>query len=375
MDTASPILIFGAGCIGRGLLGEQAAAEGRPLVLVEAAEALAAALDTAGGYTVELVGREYGKTRVDDFRVLTPADTGAIGRALSDCAFAATAVGGMNLDGVARVMAPLLDRRKTPLNILVCENWLKADERLSDALVSAGTGPERFACIPCSVERIVKALPHSLDLLGESGESAWMDSSKWIGGGPCPGGLHLCDNLGPYYARKLYTNNAGHALLAYEGFLAGHGTLPDAVGDPSIRSRLMELLKASEQMLTREYGLDPRELTGHSDNLVRHRFANQALADPVERVARQPLRKLGPDERMVGLLRKLERHGLPIRPVCRTIAAALCYADPGDDESRRLQEMIRSTGPEQVLQNQCGMKPGEAALRICLEEWATISKP
>ena len=92
----------------------------------------------------------------------------------------------------------------------------------------------------------------------------------------------------------------------------------------------------------------------------------------MERVARQPLRKLGPNERLIGLLRKLERHGLPIRPVCRTIAAALRYAQPGDPESEKLQEMIRMGGAESVLQTVCELDPDEEAFRTCMQEWKTV---
>lgn len=358
MNTKPPILVFGAGCIGRGLLGELAAKENLPLVFVEAFAPLASALRAAGEFQVRRVGRTESTSVVRNFRVLTLEDTAEIRRALTDCAFAATAVGGMHLERLASRIAPALAGRSSPLNILVCENWPKADLVLAEALVSAGGSPSCFSAVPASVERMVQAIPDSLDLLAESDESAWVDRSKWVGDIQPLEGLCLCDNLKPYYARKLYTNNAGHALLAYEGFLADVATLPEAIGIPSIRERLMKQLGVAAQMLVLEYGLDPAALDEHLDHLIYHRFSNRYLADKVERVARQPLRKLGPNERLIGLLRKLERHGLPIQSVCRTIAAALCYAQSDD--------------PESVLQTVCGLDPDEEAFGICIEEYFRI---
>lgn len=374
MSPISPILVFGAGCIGRGLLGELSAQEGRPVVFVEASRSLAAALRNAGEYTVRLVGLTECATRVRDFRVIAAEDTDALRQALEQCACAATAVGGRHLESVAGLIAPALKQRPAPLNILLCENRAQADRVLTRALVAAGAPAGRFAAVPCSVERIVRAVPDSLDLVGESGESAWIDRSKWIGNEQPPAGLDCCDDLEPYYARKLYAANAGHALLAYEGFLAGYQALPDTVQDPAIRSRLTEQLALSARVLVLEYGMDPNALAGHLHKLMKHRFASRSMADRVERVARQPLRKLGPNERLVGLLRKLERHGLPIRPVCRTIAAAMHYEHEDDEESQGLQAMVRTDGPAHVLSAVCRIKPAETGFRVCLDEWAAIRK-
>lgn len=340
------------------MLGELAARAGRPVVFVEAVPEFARQLAAAGRYTVRLVGREESETIVSNYRVLTPAEQPAIVAALRDCAFAATAVGGQNLGAVADLLNAALPARAMPLRIVVCENWPKADEVLRAAV----RGPVEV--VPSSVERMVQRAPDSLDLIGESNETAWVAAEL-----PLPG-LLACADVTPYYARKLYTNNAGHALLAYEGFLAGHATLCAAVADPAIRKRLEELLAVAAQMLEREYGLAVAELREHVDCLVRYRFANVALADRVERVARQPLRKLGPQERLVGLLRKLQKHQLPIAPVCRTIAAALRYFNPTDAESVKMREL----GPERVLVEVCGLSPDEEAHRLCRAAWQEIEE-
>jgi mannitol-1-phosphate 5-dehydrogenase len=363
------ILVFGAGCIGRGLWGELASQAGRPAVFVEAEPGLAADLRRAGGYTVRLTGRAESATRVSQYRVLSPREPAGLAEAIGACAFAATAVGGEHLAEVAPLLADGLRARGRRLNILVGENWPRADGVLADALLASGADARTFACVPCSVERMARRVPDSLDIVAESLESLVYDAGKWAGAPPDLPGLIPVDDLRACYARKLFTNNAGHAVLAYEGFLAGHALLWEAHRDPAIRARVEALLGPAAEMLAREYGLPRESLRDHARILLDYRFANRALADTVRRVARDPLRKLGPEERLVGLLRRLQKHGLPIEPACRTIAAALCYDDPDDDACARLRAMLEVGGPGSVLRDVCGIQPDEEAYTICLEQW------
>ena len=97
------------------------------------------------------------------------------------------------------------------------------------------------------------------------------------------------------------------------------------------------------------------------------------MIDSIERVARDPLRKLSPDERLIGLLRKLEKHNLSIKPVCRTIAATLFYKDYSNDESVRMQKKITEEGYASIFTDVCGLNREEQAYKICLEEFNSIS--
>jgi mannitol-1-phosphate 5-dehydrogenase len=361
------ILVFGAGCIGRGLWGELAAQAGRPVVFVEAEAGLAGELRRAGGYTVRLTGRAESATRVSRYRVLSPREPAGLAEAIGACAFAATAVGGEHLAEVAPLLADGLRARDRRLNVLVCENWPRAGGVLADALLQAGADAGGFACVPCSVERMARRAP-GLDIVAESLESLYFDAAKWAGAPPGLPGLHPSGDLAALYARKLFTNNAGHAVLAYEGALAGYVLLCEAHQDAAIRSRVEALLDPAAEMLAREHGLPRGELREHARILLEYRFANRELADTVRRVARDPLRKLGPQERLVGLLRRLQKHGLPIAPVCRTIAAALCYDDPNDEACARMRAMLEAGGPGSVLSDICGIQPDEEAYAFCLDQ-------
>ncbi len=357
------------------MLAERASRVGAQTILVESDLGLAAALREAAGYEVRLVGRRPDRTLVTGFRVLTPDEKAEVTAAARTCGFAATAVGGRNLPEVARLLADVLPERNDILNILVCENRPHAAADLQRHLERRGAPADAYRCVPCSVERMVRPARAGLDLVGESAESLYLDAGVWSGKPPDIPGLHACESIEFYYARKLFTNNAGHAVLAYEGHLAGYELLCEANADPTLRSRLEAVLAPATAMLESEFGADRAALGEHVSILIEHRFGNRHLADTVRRVARDPLRKLAPEERLVGLLRRLQAQALPVEGVCRTIAAALHYRDPRDRESRRLAAMIRDGGPERVLTEVCQLDSRETVCAACARHYWAIGAP
>jgi mannitol-1-phosphate 5-dehydrogenase len=363
----SGLVVFGAGNIGRGLLGELAAREGRKLTFVEALPSYAERLRRAGSYRVSLSGGEECTTTVEGFGVLDAEDREGIRRALSAAAFAAVAVGPANLDSLASLLAPILSSlEKNPrsgktLPILVCENLKGAAAVFSRALTARGVPEGIFSCVSSSVERMVRSDPDSLTLYGEGGQSLLVDLPAWTSGtgAALPRGYIGVADVEPYYARKLYTNNAGHAAVAYTGHLRGYRTIAEAMADPEIGAVTEKLLEAACRMLELDYGLDPVGLERHRRELTTLRYTNAALADPIARVARDPLRKLAPGERLIGLLRRLEARGLAADSVYPVVAAALGYRSEQDPESLELARRLAEGGPEGVLRTVCSIEPKE----------------
>jgi mannitol-1-phosphate 5-dehydrogenase len=369
------VVIFGAGAVGRGFIARLVTANGITPVFVEANERLARSLNEADGYVVRITGAEKKEHCVFGYKVLTTEQGGEISRALSDCLFMATAVGGQNLETVARVVASGLadaaNQRNDPLNILLCENWPDAEKLLAEALLKAGCSEEYFACVRCCVERMVRAGENELDLIAESGQPFYVDGRAWKGkhGDDVCGikGFTFSENIEAIYARKLFTSNAGGAALAYLGHLSRCRFLYEALKIAEIRKSLTDLLNVAKQCLIESFGLDQADLERHIDELVNWRLPNRDLADTVQRVARNPLRKLGPQERLAGLVHLLRRHNLPTEPASRVIGSALHYRDPADAESQELGRTIAEKGPGAILEDVCGFKRQDKCFEECLE--------
>jgi mannitol-1-phosphate 5-dehydrogenase len=110
----------------------------------------------------------------------------------------------------------------------------------------------------------------------------------------------------------------GHAVCAYLGDAAGHEYIWQAIADPYIKEIAAEAMKYSGMALEKIYGeFDYDYIT----DLI-SRFANRALGDTVARVGADLKRKLSPDDRIVGALRLMITHSLPVKYICFAIAAA-----------------------------------------------------
>ena len=143
------------------------------------------------------------------------------------------------------------------------------------------------------------------------------------------------DDLLPFEEAKLYGHNATQALAAYIGAAAGVSHIADILDIPGLRPFLRAaILTESGGALIRKYqGLDPlftpEGYQEFADDML-DRMANRYLQDTVERVGRDPARKLGWDDRLVGTMRLALSQGIPPHRYAFGAAAALAMLSRGD---------------------------------------------
>ena len=140
------------------------------------------------------------------------------------------------------------------------------------------------------------------------------------------------DDLLPFEEAKLYGHNATHALAAYVGAIRGVERISDLSKYHDIFAflRAAFIQESGEALVRKHAGRDPlfthegyREYAG--DLLAR--MVNPFLHDSVERVGRDPQRKLEWDDRLVGTLRVALEQGIkPLRYAFGS-AAALAVLD------------------------------------------------
>ena len=154
-------------------------------------------------------------------------------------------------------------------------------------------------------------------------------------------GAHFVADLAPYIERKLFTVNTGHAATAYFGFLAGHARISDALEDPAVAAAVERVLGETSALIVAKHGFIAEEQAAYRAKIL-ERFRNPELPDTVERVGRQPLRKLGRHERFVGPAAELAADGLPVDGLLAAVGAALRFDVPADPESVELRELLRT---------------------------------
>ncbi len=382
-------VIVGAGNVGRGFLGQLFSESGFEVVFVDVDAPLIAALRSRGAYTLRLANNAGTReVCVAPVTGLLSSDAEGVAEALAGALLAATAVGVRALPLIAPLLAEGIRRRAAraraaPLNVIVCENLPHAAETLRGLVATHLTADERSWCdaqvgfVDTVIGRMVPELPAALRaedpslIIAEPYKALPVDRAGFRGAIPAIVGLEPADHFAVYTARKLYLHNAGHAVLAYLGHCKGLMLGLDALDDADIRPILEGALEESLQGIVARYDADERWLRAHVADLLA-RFGNRALADPISRLARDPLRKLAPEDRLVGAARVAEYGGAV--PVCLAwgIAAALRYDEPTDPRAIELQERVASQGAAGVLADLCAIRPDEPLGRAVLERYATL---
>lgn len=122
-----------------------------------------------------------------------------------------------------------------------------------------------------------------------------------------------------YIKRKLYVHNMGHSICAYLGGFNGRKYIWQAIDDPDILHIVQNAMLDSATALSKKYGISLDEILPHITDLL-GRFRNQSLGDTCQRVGADPVRKLGPDVRLVGSALLCIEQG--ITPVYTALGAA-----------------------------------------------------
>jgi mannitol-1-phosphate 5-dehydrogenase len=198
-----------------------------------------------------------------------------------------------------------------------------------------------------------------------------VDRSGFAGPIPAIEAMEACDHFPVYTARKLYVHNCGHAVLAYLGYLKGYTYGYEALADPEIEGHLRSTWEESIAGQVARFGADVQWLRAHAEDL-RRRFANRALGDTVFRLGRDPIRKLGPTDRLVAPARLAEAAGVTPAALSRAIAAALCFAPPADPIAVRLQERVTAEGIDAVLDDVCQIERDEALASLIRQHYIAL---
>ena len=265
-----------------------------------------------------------------------------------------------------------------PVNIIAAENMMNSTEVLAGYLRDL-LAPGQWAAVAAQVgfpnSMIARVVPVAHDPLFLPAEefSEWTaDVTAALGTPPAIRGLEWVTNQPARLQRKLFIHNTGHAVCGYAGRLAGYQYIHEAAQDPAIMARIAASISDSGEAVSREHGFERESVRAYEDNL-KGRLVISALPDHITRVIRQPLRKLGRQERLVGPLLLCEKFGIPRAGLCWGVAALLCSRVPGDEQFDRLAETVAQLGPVPALAELVGYEPQPDTARLIADVYADIS--
>jgi len=135
-------------------------------------------------------------------------------------------------------------------------------------------------------------------------------------------------NLLPFEDAKLHGHNAAHALMGYLLWEHDKTFMSDALDDPNLVSFVRDAFvhESGAALCSKHGGVDPlftdEGLAAYVSDLV-ERMLNPFLRDTVDRVTRDPRRKLGWNDRLIGTMRMVLGAGIEPERFARGAAAAL----------------------------------------------------
>lgn len=346
---------FGAGNIGRGFIGMLLSQAGYRVIFADVNETIIDRLAADQRYTVHVMDTEVEDVPITNVTgILSNGD--AIIDEIAQADILTTAVGLRVLGFIAPTIAKGIQKRcaagsEQPLNIIACENAIRATSQLKEHVYGALSDEEKAYCekyvgfADCSVDRIVPPVrtENPIDVVVEKYCEWNVEKASLKGEIPQIPGMNLAENLMAYIQRKLFTLNTGHCITAYTGVLAGYATIDKTIADPQIYELVKGAMTQSGDGLIRKFGFD-REAHYHYIDKIINRFKNPYLQDDVARVGREPLRKLSADDRLVSPLSTALSFGLPVDKLIVGIGAALRYDNPEDAQSVELQAKIKEKG-------------------------------
>jgi mannitol-1-phosphate 5-dehydrogenase len=304
------------------------------------------------------------------YEALHTSDAEGVAAAVGAADLVVTSVLEPNLPEVAGTLAWALEQRLrhgtgAPLNVVAAENMSNSSSVLGQHVLGALPPDLHDLCrhlvgFPDSmIARVVPVAADPLVIYGEAYSEWTADRNAAVGEPPALAGLEWVTNQTARLERKLFIHNTGHAVCGYHGWLRGCHFIHEAAADPAIMAAIRAATAQSGAAVAAQHGFSAADIAAYCDNLA-ERLVIADLPDDIRRVIRQPIRKLGPRERLLGPLALCDQQGLPGDALCRAIAAVLASRMDDDDQFARLAEATARLGPVGALAELTGYEPSAA---------------
>jgi len=311
-----------------------------------------------------------------------------VAEVVTDASLLALSVGKNALSQVIPLIASGIRKRyeknpSLPLDIIIAENMrdsaVKMREWFSQLLPGDYPNDRLLGLVETSIGKMVPIIPESiarkdpLKVFAEPYNELILDETAFKGRIPDVKELALKSNIKAWVDRKAFVHNLGHATAAYKG--AYHHPLAKYIYEVLLDKQVYNFTRAvmmqASQILVAHYPEDftIRDLEEHIDDLL-IRFQNRALGDTIFRVGYDLERKLGPEDRFMGIIRMAEQSG--IDDSCILNAMAYGFMFRGKDEFGQMYPADvtfarnLSSSLNQTLSTVCGLKAGKDDKKIVM---------
>ena len=373
---------FGAGKIGRGFIAELLYDSGYEIIFADVVQDMVDRINETHSYSLFRIEHDYEEKEITNVSALSSINQQEeVADAIKDADVVTTSVMATNLPKIAPLLAKGLRKRladgKEKVTVMACENAIMGTDILKKTMVDTGIITEeeldQVGVYPnTAVDRIVFDGVHGGKEgieIGEAYELA-IERGKLVNPNEQPiVGAEYVDDLEMVLQRKIYMINCGHALSGYIGQVHGYEIVQDALRDPKIQADVMAAVRESAAALEKKYGYTHEELKRYMDVMMLKRFLTPGLSDPIARVSREPIRKISPDDRIMGPAYQCEKYGLDNQHLLKGVAHALKFHNDEDEQAVELQAFIAENGVEAAIIKYTGAEPDSRMFRVILDEY------
>ena len=377
---------FGAGKIGRGFIAELLHDSGYEIVFGDVVEEIVDLININHEYPLFMIDHNYEEKIIDNVKAYSNIkEPEKIIDAICEADIITTSVMATNLSKVAPLITQglkmRLEKDKGKVIIMACENAIMGTDILKKAMIETNILTEEqinsIGVYPnTAVDRMVFDGVHNGKQGIEVGDAFELviEKGKLIDPNMEPiKGAEYVDDLMMYLQRKIYIINCGHAIAGYYGqVLKGYTIVQDALNDkdllPQIRSAMLESISALEK----KYGFSHESLVEYMETMMIKRFTTPGVTDPISRVSREPIRKISPNDRIMGPAYNCEQYGLDNQYLLKGVACALKFKSEGDIQAEEIQNYISENGVEDAIIKYTGVKKDSHMFNTILEEYNNL---
>lgn len=315
-DPAKTRIIFlGAGALGRGYLPWRLDSSRHEFVYVDSDRAIVDQLNSQGSFTTYRVKEGgYEKKTVWVTAAVAPGDFNLAEH--QDAIACFIAVGPGNVRDAVQILAgsriPLIVCENDPKAIDVTKRVVRHDAvyfAVPDVITSSTAPPELLAEDPLSITSEDGQLYVEAGIGGVHGDIAYLPRHEL---------LRL------QWMPKLFLHNTPHCVAAYLGAIMGKTYIHEVMECAQAAQIVEGAMRETLRMLVLQ-GEIPRAFLEWYAEKELARFRCPLLFDPVARVARDPLRKLAPEGRLLGAVELCLKFGVEPRHLLKGVVGAMWF--------------------------------------------------
>ncbi len=377
---------FGAGKIGRGFIAELLHDSGYEVIFGDVVDELVDLVNKEHEYPLFLIDHNYEEKIIDHVVAYSNIkNPEKLVDAMCEAEIITTSVMATNLPKVAPLITEGLKKRlkenKNKAIVMACENAMMGTDILKKAMIETNILSEEeldsIAVFPnTAVDRMVFGGVHNGKEGIEVGDAYELviEKNKLIDPNSEPiKGAEYVDDLMMYLQRKIYIINCGHAIAGYYGqALKGYEIVQDSLRDPELIPQIREAMLESASALEKKYGFTHESLVDYMETMMVKRFTTPGVVDPISRVSREPIRKIAPNDRIMGPANNCEEYGLDNTYLLKGVACALKFKSEGDAQAEELQNFIKENGVEEAIVKYTGVEKGSRMYNAILDEYAKL---